>query len=453
MPTPILVVGHKNPDNDSICAAVGYAHLKNEMAKRAGRSEEVIYIPARLGPLPPESEWVLSSSAIEPPRVITHVHVRLGDVMTEDPVSISSEAPMLEAGRLLRKHNVRSLVVEDESGEFQGLISTRAIAERYISATDAIEDDDPSSTMAVATSLIESLSQKVSELMMTNVMLFDSEDILNEMVDDLIASELREGVVLDEAGHAIGIVTRSDVATPPKRKVILVDHNEVRQAANGIEEAEVVEIVDHHRIADVATRNPIQFLNLPLGSTATIVCLEYARAGIEIPANIARVLLSAILTDTVILKSPTTTDIDREQAELLAKRAGEDVLDFGLRVFKCRGAEDSMPIKELVEADSKEFQLGDDVILIAQHETVDLPGVMAREDEIREHMRTLKETHGYVVVLLMATDIIAEGTQLLAEGDLKIVNRAFGIECTGTGGTWMPGVLSRKKQIASRILN
>lgn len=112
-----------------------------------------------------------------------------------------------------------------------------------------------------------------------------------------------------------------------------------------------------------------------------------------------------------------------------------------------------MPIKELVEADSKEFQLGDDVILIAQHETVDLPGVMAREDEIREHMRTLKETHGYVVVLLMATDIIAEGTQLLAEGDLKIVNRAFGIECTGTGGTWMPGVLSRKKQIASRILN
>ena len=452
MPTPVLVVGHKNPDNDSISAAVGYAHLKNEMAKRAGRTDEVVYIPARLGPLPPESEWVLSESGLEPPRVITHVHVRLGDVMTENPVSISTEAPMLEAGRLLRKHNVRSLVVKDDKDKFQGLISTRAIAERYISATEVLEDDDPSSTMAVATSLIDSLSQKVSELMMTNVMVLDSEDLLKDTVDDLIASELREGVVLDDEGHAIGIVTRSDVATPPKRKVILVDHNETRQAAPGIEEADVVEIVDHHRIADVSTTNPILFLNLPLGSTATIVALEFDRAGIEIPADIARVLLSAILTDTVILKSPTTTDTDREQAERLAKIAGEEVLDFGLKVFKCRGAEGEMPVEELVGADSKEFQVGDDTILIAQHETVDLPCVMEREDEIRKYMRKLKEDHGYTVVLLMVTDIIAEGTQLLAEGDLKIVNRAFGIECTGKGGTWMPGVLSRKKQVAAKIL-
>ncbi|HIW75760.1 MULTISPECIES: putative manganese-dependent inorganic diphosphatase [Gordonibacter] len=449
---PVIVVGHKNPDNDSICAAVAYAYLKNELAKRAASkgATPVRYVPARLGPLPPESAWILEKNGIAAPEVVSHVHARVADVMTPNPISIARDATLLEAGRLLRQHNVRALVVTNDDGRYRGLITTRMIAERYISATDVLEEGG-ANEMAVAGDLIASLGQKVEDITETDVLVLDKDGLLGEAIEDLMASALREAVVLDDQGMAIGIVTRSDVAVRPRRKVILVDHNETRQAANGIEEADVVEIVDHHRIADVSTANPILFLNLPVGSTATIVATEFERHGVEIPPAIAEVLLSAIMTDTVILKSPTATVIDHEQVEHLAAIAGVDATEFGLAVFKCRGGEDDMPVEKLVGADSKEFQLGDSTVLIAQHETVDLSSVMKREDEIRAHMRRLKDDHHYEFVLLMVTDILAEGSQFICEGNCRTVNRVFGIECA-PGGTWMPGVLSRKKQVAAKIL-
>ncbi|MCI8341516.1 MAG: putative manganese-dependent inorganic diphosphatase [Eggerthellaceae bacterium] len=450
MATPIMVVGHRNPDNDSICAAIGYAHLKNALAERAGKADEVAYVAARQGALPPETAQVLGEWDIEAPAMLPHVHVRVGDVMTKDPVSISADATVMEAGHKLRKHNIRSLVVLDGDGAFQGLIATRAIANRYIAATDLI--DQGRDQQDVARDLMASLGQKVSELTESNVLVLDKEALLRDVVDDLISSELREGVVLDDDNRCIGIVTRSDIAAPPKRKVVLVDHNETRQSVPGIQEAEVVEIIDHHRIADVMTALPIQFLNLPWGSTATIVASEFRKYGVEVPKPIAAALLSAIMTDTVILKSPTATDVDRDQADYLAGILGVDATEFGLDVFKARGGESNMPMKELVEADSKEFMLGDVPVLIAQHETVDLAAVMDREDEVREHMRTLLDAHGYEFVLFMVTDIMAEGSQFLCEGNRRVVNRVFGISCTGQGGTWMPGVLSRKKQVAAKIL-
>ncbi|MBR5260062.1 MAG: putative manganese-dependent inorganic diphosphatase [Eggerthellaceae bacterium] len=450
MATPVIVVGHRNPDNDSICAAIAYAHLKNEIAKRSGMADTYVYVPARLGPLPLESKGILAEYGISAPKVIPHVHARVADVMTSDPISISHSATVLDAGRLLRQEDIRALVVTNDDGTYRGLITTRAIANRYISSTDRLEEG--ANTMAVAADLIESLGQTVAELTETDVLQLDREGLLKDAVEDLMASSLREAVVLDDAGFAIGIVTRSDVAHRPKRKVVLVDHNETRQAALGIEEADVIEIVDHHRIADVTTANPIQFLNLPVGSTATIVAMEYRRFGIEIPKGIAALMLSAIMTDTVILKSPTTTSFDHEQAAFLADMLGVSVTEFGLKVFRMRGGEGNFPVKELVEADSKEFQLGDHVVLIAQHETVDLPSVMEREGEIRAHMAQIRETRGYEFALLLVTDIMAEGSMFIVEGNPRIVNRTFGIECSSEGGVWMPGVLSRKKQVAPRIL-
>ncbi|WP_418831349.1 putative manganese-dependent inorganic diphosphatase, partial [Paraeggerthella sp.] len=436
MPAPIIVVGHKNPDNDSISAAVGYAYLKNELEKRASGDADPkrVYVPARLGPMPPESAWILERNGLQAPEVVAHVHARVADVMTPNPISIGHDATLLEAGRLLRQHNVRALVVTNDDGTYRGLITTRMIAERYIAATDALEEGG-ANEMAVAGDLIASLGQKVADMTETDVLVLDKEGLLKEAIEDLMSSALREAVVLDDSDAAIGIVTRSDVAVRPRRKVVLVDHNETRQAANGIEEADVVEIIDHHRIADVMTVNPIQFLNLPVGSTATIVTLEFRRHGVEIPASIASVLLSAVMTDTVILKSPTTTDVDREQVKYLADIAGVDPTEFGLAVFKCRGGEDDMPVDKLVGADAKEFQIGDATVLIAQHETVDLPAVMKREQEIRDHMRQLRDDHGYEFVLLLVTDIVAEGSQFMCEGNRRIVNRVFGINCTGEGGT------------------
>lgn len=455
MATPVVVVGHRNPDNDTICAAIGYAHLKNELEERAQKAnpehKKTCYEAVRLGPLPPESTWILEKAGLQKPRVISHVHSRVKDVMTPNPISINRDATLLEAGRLLRQHNVRALVVTRDDGTYYGLITTRMIAERYVAATDVLAEDG-SNNMAVAADLIASLEQKVADLTDTDVLILDEEGFLKEAIEDLMASVLREAVVLDDDHRCVGIVTRSDIATQPKRKVILVDHNETRQAVQGIEEAQVMEVVDHHRIGDVSTAAPIQFLNLPVGSTATIVALEFDRYGVEITKPYALILLSAIMTDTVVLKSPTTTPIDFEQADKLAEIAGVEVTEFGLDVFKCRGGDKDLSIENMVGSDSKEFQLGDSTVLIAQHETVDLSTVMTREEEIRNYMRRLKDEKGYEFVLFMITDIMAEGSQFICEGNRRIIDRVFNINCEGKGGTWMPGILSRKKQVAARLL-
>ena len=453
MAAPIIVVGHKNPDNDAICAAIGYAWLKNELARRdaAEGAEVPRYIPARLGPLPRETAGVLEKWGIEAPMVINNLFARVSDVMTREPLSVPTKAKIIEAGRIMRKHNVQALVVTNDDGTYCGVVSTRMIANRYIAATDLLETEG-ATEMAVAADLIASLDQTVDTVMESQILTLSAEDRFDEAAADIMARPFREAVVLDEAGFPIGIVTRTDIASRPRRRVILVDHNEISQAAAGIEEAEVVEIIDHHRIADVSTVYPIKFLNMPVGSSATIVTLECQRYGIEPPKPIAAALLSAIMTDTVVLKSPTATDTDRRVVDYLAGILGVDPTAFGIEVFSFRGGDDDMPIDKLVSADSKEFELGEGTVLIAQHETTNLDTVMGREEEMRAYMRELIERHGYACVLLLVTDIIAEGSQFLCEGNRRIVNRAFDIECTGEGGTWMPGILSRKKQVAARLL-
>ena len=452
MAAPIIILGHRNPDNDAISAAIGYAWLKNEVEARsvADPAKRQKYVPARLGPLPPETAGVLAKWGIEAPMVVNNLYARVSDVMTANPYSVTTGATLLDVARLLRKHNVRALVVVNEDGTYKGVVSMRMIAERYVAATELVGEGH--SHMAVAADLIASLDQRVDEILESDVLCVEPEARLDEATVDMMNSPLREAVVLDEDSIPVGIITRSDVAVHPHRKVILVDHNETRQAAAGIEDAEVVEIIDHHRIADVSTVKPIKFLNLPVGSSATIVTLEAQRLGIEPPKHIAAVLLSAIMTDTIILKSPTATAIDKQVVDYLAGILEVDPTEYGIEIFAYRGGDADMPIDKLVSADSKEFAYGDGMVLIAQHETTNLESVMAREPEIREYLRKRVEERGYACALLMLTDIIAEGSQFICEGDRRIVNRAFGINCTGQGGVWMPGVLSRKKQVATRLL-
>ena len=453
MAAPVLVMGHKNPDNDAISSPIAYAYLKNAIAKRDGIDKT--YEAVRLGPLPPETAWVIETYGLQDPPAISNVHVRVSDVMTHSPISISAADTLLTAGRVLRKHNVRALVVNDEQGKYVGLITTRMIAERYIASTDAVDSDasgnDQASYDAVAADLIDSLHQSVADVLETDVLSLKADDLLRDVTDDIMGSALREAVVLDDDGHCVGIVTRSDLARRKRREVILVDHNETRQAAAGIEEAQVVEVLDHHRIGDISTTSPIRFVNIPVGASASIVTSEFRSEGVDVPKGIAAALLSAILTDTVILKSPTATDFDRDQVSYLEGVLGVDHVQFGLQLFRCRGGESDMPVEKLVGADAKEFQVGDSVVFIAQRETVDLETVMKREDEIRAYMRSQVELHGYEFFLLMVTDIMAEGSQFICEGNRHIVERTFGITCK-PGGVWMPGILSRKKQVAARLL-
>ena len=460
MAKKVYVVGHRNPDNDSICSAVAYAYLKNEASKNAldeGKEIEYYYEPVRLGPMPPETQWLFKKYKIKPPRAIRHVYGRVRDVMTSKPKCIKMHEKMIEAGRRMKANRIKSLVVVDDNNNYKGLITTRMIADRYIASTDLFGPEK--NVTAVAADLIKSLDEKVSDLMETEVLEVDGNDLLKDAQDRLMNHHLREAVVLKEINggkkKCVGIITRSDVIKPLHKNVVLVDHNEALQAPQGIEEANILEIIDHHRIADITTLHPIKFMNLPVGATASIVTSEfenYKHRNISIPKKLAAALLSAILTDTVILHSPTTTAFDCRMAKDLASILKVDIDKFGQSIFKAKGDDSKIEISDLVTRDSKEFQLGDQKVLICQHETINVEKVMKREAEIRSFLKKLKEESEYEFVLLMITDIIKRGSLFVAEGNIQILNKVFDIKCCGSGGTWMPHIVSRKLQVAPKII-
>ena len=536
---PILVFGHRNPDNDSIVSAVAYAHLKNLT------DPDNVYVPARLGPVPRETLWVFERFGVEVPEEIAHVRTRVRDVMTPDPFTVGEREPMLVAGRTMRAHDVRGLPVIGDDGRAVGLIGERALAARYLDETEiegfqrkpvtveqlvqALDGEliagDPSATIAgdvlvaaaepstlaarikdgdtvivgdrlrtpplalasgaaclistgahrpgddvvelaetrgaalivtphdtYTAARLVSLAHAVGDLMDADVLTVGPETLLTEAAEDLIASPLREAVVTNDAGVVVGIITRTDVARGTRRKVVLVDHNETAQSAPGIEDASVIEIVDHHRVGDIQTSGPVLFLNVPVGSTATIVANRYEQLGVEIPPQMAAILLSALLTDTVLLKSPTTTDLDRRIAAELGRIADLEPLEFGMEVFRSRMVGEVFSAKAVVGTDAKEFHAGDSVVLVAQHETVDVDAVMQHEAELLAEMNAVLAARGLDAVVLMVTDIVREGSRILAVGNTRPVERALGITLAD-GSAWMPGVLSRKKQVAARLVD
>lgn len=234
--------------------------------------------------------------------------------------------------------------------------------------------------------------------------------------------------------------------------LVLVDHNEMGQAVDGIEDAEVAEIIDHHRIADVSTSAPITFINLPWGSTTSIITKLYEYFGIAPDKQIAACLLSAILTDTVILKSPTATEVDAKHVEKLAQILGVDPVEFGMKIFKSRGGDDDVSIEDICSRDSKEFNFGGKKCWIAQYETVDLEGLRGRTDDIAAQVAKIQEEGGYDAALMLLTDIIIEGSDFIAAGDTDFIADAFEISFAD-GPVWMPGVLSRKKQVAAKLID
>ncbi|MDR2196395.1 MAG: putative manganese-dependent inorganic diphosphatase [Coriobacteriales bacterium] len=435
---PVIVVGHRNPDNDSICSAVGYAHLKTLL------DPSTAYVAMRLGPMPHESSYVLDRFGIPYPPVLTHVHSRVCDAMTPHPLQIAKDATMREAGEMLRRHNIRTLVVRDEAGHYCGIIDTTTFANLYLAELD--------DAAAAAQTRFATLAQPVSAFLTTDAPTLDAEDILNEARETVLASSLRQAVVLDGEGCAIGILTRTDLARSPRRRVILVDHNESSQAVSGILEADVVEMVDHHRIGDIQTATPIPFINLPLGSTASIVASEYERNGVAFEPTYAAILLAALLTDTVLLKSPTTTARDHELAETLSRTAGLDAQTFGRELFEARFAGQDGSVEGIVLADSKVYQRGDTSFMVSQFETVNMDGILAQEREIARFLDELVHRKGYEFALVLITDIMKEGSQFITAGSPQLVERSFNIHLVD-GSAWVPGILSRKKQVAPRLLD
>jgi manganese-dependent inorganic pyrophosphatase len=463
-PVPTLVVGHRNPDNDSIMSAIGYAYLKNKL------DPEGDYRAVRLGPLPYESAWLLEQYGIEPPPVISHVYGRVEDAMTPNPISVDENTTILDAGVKMRDNGIRAIVVtgkdDADTGEvananatgsssdasssnvdskgarlprYKGLFSNRMLAEIFISNLDTHESRE------------ELLSQKVKDHLDETALVLKPDMLLHDAKEDILNAKLRQAVVLDDDGRCMGIITRTDIARTPHRQVILVDHNESSQAVLGIEEAVVREVVDHHRIGDIQTTTPIQFLGMPIGSTATIVTLEYRRHEIVPPLPIAAMLLSAVMTDTVLLRSPTATPTDREVAEYLGGLLNVNWRDFGVLLFSSRDAAAPPTATSILDADAKEYEFADKTALIVQYETVALKNVMHLAGDLQEEMERRVKEKGYDFILLLLTDVMEEGSQIFVAGNPRAVERSFNIDM-GNGSVWVPGILSRKKQVVPNIM-
>ncbi|MDO8964901.1 MAG: putative manganese-dependent inorganic diphosphatase [Coriobacteriia bacterium] len=534
---PVLVFGHKNPDNDSICSAIAYAHLKNLT------DPSRVYVPARLGAMPPESAWVLEQFGVDAPLELSHVRTRVTDVMTTDVVTVSPNDTLHSVGRLLAERGVRALPVVD-AGEVRGLVTVQALASRYVedltvsgfakrpvSIGHVVEvlagtllsgsvDDllsgavligameprtmvsriTPGDTLIVGDRLrsqpmaieagiaclivtgaaepapgvldaarargcavistgmdtysaarLMDLSHAVSELMETDVLIVEPDALLSEASEDLFNSPQREAPVVDEAGRLVGLLTRTNVARAARRSVILVDHNELAQSADGVEEAAVIEIVDHHRVGDVQTAGPITFLGIPVGATATIVATRYRALEVEPTRAMAGLMLAAILSDTVLLKSPTTTDTDRDMVEWLASELALDYAEFAMDMFRARSSGEDFSAEKAVTRDLKEYRVGDSLTAVGQIETVDMEDVLRHRHEIVEFMEGLARHRGYELVVFMVTDVVREGSELLIVGKRRLAEKAFGVSFE-TGSAWFDGMLSRKKQVAPRLV-
>ncbi len=249
------------------------------------------------------------------------------------------------------------------------------------------------------------------------------------------------------------VLERFEMDAPPMLKsaagkdVVLVDHNEFEQSADDIEKANIVEVIDHHKIK-FSWDKPIYMLVMPVGSTATIIAKKFIWKGVKMPQEIAGILLSAILSDTVIFKSPTTTEEDREVARELAKTAGiEDIEAWGVEMFKAKSAISEKSAREMIYNDYKTYDFNGRKVLIGQLEVVDDSEVLKRKEEIVEEMKKVKEEEGLFAVLLLVTDIMKEGsTALLVADDVEPFERAFDVKFED-GQAWLGGVMSRKKQV------
>lgn len=256
--------------------------------------------------------------------------------------------------------------------------------------------------------------------------------------------------VLEDCGFEEPVLLTQVEATDPVTKVWLVDHAEMSQSLDGLENAEIVGILDHHRIADVSTPQPAYYIAMPWGSSCTIVAWLFDKLGVEMSREQAYALLAAMMTDTVMLKSPTATDIDRRIAARLGEKIGRDPVEFGAEIFRSRGADDFTPA-QMVSRDIKRFEIGGKSVFIGQYETVNKAPVLEQASELVSAMEEYRTSHNGDTLVLLVTDIIEEGSQVFISGDPAVAERGLKIQASPSG-TWMPGVLSRKKQVAAPLI-
>ena len=279
-----------------------------------------------------------------------------------------------------------------------------------------------------------------------NLVYFHLDDYIDDVKDTLLESRFRAYPILDEEEKVVGMLSRFHLLRPRRKQVVLMDHNEKSQSVAGLDQAEILEIVDHHRLADIQTKNPIRVRNEPVGSTTTIVACMYQEKGLMPTTKMAGLMAAAIVSDTVMFKSPTCTQLDRDVANRMARIANISLEELGKAIFAASCGDDKS-VESMLKTDYKEFQIAGHNLAVSQVTCMDSDRLLKRKEEFLEAMRTIRTNNRLDSVVLMITDVLLDGTQLLFVGDEDNICQALNIENEGENCAFLPKVMSRKKQV------
>ncbi len=285
----------------------------------------------------------------------------------------------------------------------------------------------------------------------TNIIRFSSDDYLDDVKETMSQSNYRNYPVINQQNKFLGFVARKHILSPKRKQTILVDHNEYAQSALGLEESEILEIIDHHKLGDISTSMPITFRNNPVGSTSTIIYFMFQEHRIQIPDAISGALLSGILSDTLSFRSPTTTDTDREAAKALNQGLHYDLEEYAMQMFKAGTSLEGQSISEIFYKDYKEFDLSFYKAGISQVFTLDIDEVFRQKQEFLSFIQQTQEKENHDITLLLITDIIKEGSYILyASKNATLISSAFSVP--KIQGVFVPGIVSRKKQVIPKLI-
>ena len=538
----VVVIGHRNPDTDSICSAIAYAELKN-------KTSDLICEPRRAGKMNQETEFVLKKFGVRPPRMCTDVNPKIRDVDYREMPGIPGSTSLRKAWEIMRDQQIDTLPVTSPDNELEGVITVKDIATANMDVFDTgilaksqtsykniletldgamvVGDENAMCTtghirIGTATpEMLESTVEKGDIVILTNryesqLCAIEKEAslliicngskvgrtiqriaeetgvaIMTTPVDTYAAGKLisqcapisyymtrndimkftlvtpvadvtrvmakvrhRYFPILDEDGRYCGMVSRRNIINLQKRRIILVDHNEATQAVEGFDQAEILEIIDHHRIGSLETSGPVYFRNQPVGCTATIVAQMYDENGVEIPPKTAGLLLAAILSDTLVFRSPTCTPLDEATAKRLAKTAGVEINEFASEMFEAGEKLDGKTPEEVFLQDFKVFMCGDIRFGVAQGSYMTRKNLVAAENLLRPYLEEARNKQNVEDIYMLLTDVPKEESVVISDGRYasEVLADGFETQPAEDGSFTLPGVVSRKKQFIPALM-
>ena len=439
-----LVIGHRNPDMDAIASAIGYAWL-------LGNTGTEKYVAGRVGQVNAQTSFALEYFKVDAPVLVTDVRTRVTDLVETVP-SLHRDQTLLEACQSIARTR-RPAPLLDENQKPIGLISGAGL---FATMANAL-----SSTSVLA--LAKEFDRPAEAAVDTTSIILQSEEYIRDVISQVLRSDYDEFIVVDEAGHYVGLCRKSYLLSPPRRKIVMVDHNELAQAVPGLEEGEVVEVLDHHRLSSVPTAVPIRFHIEPVGSCSTLVAERAIEQRISFPEGIAGLLLSGILSDTLTFRSPTATDRDRNAAMKLAVMAklspasdsAEQIMrsigEFGQQLLASGAGLGMRPVEEIVNTDVKYYEANGSKVGIAQVEVANLSELAPRLDALREALEEMTKTQKLTLALLMVTDVVLGNSRLVVVGQPRVI-ATLPYARLDDDTLDAPGIMSRKKQLLPTVL-